>query len=225
MNRNLWILPIFLLVAACRTAGAGGDAKPDHAPDKSATTAPAVHAHVGTDPGGAGMGTPLAPRGGDKLAAFAGGCFWGVEDVFRQVPGVVATAVGYSGGHTTNPSYEDVCTHTTGHAETVLVEFDPQRVTYAQLLRAFWDTHDPTTLNRQGPDVGDNYRSEIFFLSPEQEATAKASLEAEQKNHERAITTLVKPLGPFWKAEDYHQQFDEKQGRESCPVPKRHKAS
>jgi peptide-methionine (S)-S-oxide reductase len=176
---------------------------------------------VGTDPGQAGDGTPLTPKAGDELAAFAEGCFWGSENTFRHVEGVVATAVGYTGGHTTHPSYEDVCTHTTGHAETVLVEFDPKRVTYAQLLRAFWDTHDPTTLNRQGPDVGDQYRSAIFTFSPEQAAEVQRSTAEEQKQYTRKITTDVRPMGAFWKAEGYHQQYDEKTGRESCPIPKR----
>jgi peptide-methionine (S)-S-oxide reductase len=177
---------------------------------------------VGANPGHAGAGTPLAPAQGHQLAAFAEGCFWGSEDTFRHVPGVVATAVGYSGGHTKSPSYEDVCTHTTGHAETVLVEFDPTQVTYPALLRVFWDSHDPTTLNRQGPDDGDQYRSAIFTFSPEEESAARASLADEAKHYKSAITTQIQPIGPFWKAEDYHQQYDEKTGRHSCPLPAKH---
>jgi peptide-methionine (S)-S-oxide reductase len=177
--------------------------------------------HVGTDPGHAGNGTPLTPQPGNALAAFAEGCFWGSENTFRHVDGVVATAVGYAGGHTDRPTYEDVCSHTTGHAETVLVEYDPKRVTYAQLLRAFWDTHDPTTLNRQGPDVGDQYRSEIFTFGAEQEAAARASMGDEQKQYKRPISTRIDPMPAFWKAEGYHQQYDEKTGTESCPLPKR----
>src|SRR3954447_19879812 len=138
-------------------------------------------AKVGTDPGRAGDGTPLVPSGAHQLAAFAEGCFWGSEDTFRHVPGVVATAVGYTGGHTARPSYEDVCSHTTGHAEAVLVEFDPAKVTYDELLRTFWESHNPTTPNRQGPDVGDQYRSAIFTFGPEQERVARASLAEEQK--------------------------------------------
>src|SRR5580700_7841262 len=162
--------------------------------------APAVGT-PGSNPGHAGAGTPLTPMPGNELAAFAEGCFWGSEDTFRHVAGVTATAVGYSGGHTQAPSYEDVCSHTTGHAETVLVEFDPAKVTYAQLVRVFWDSHDPTTLNREGPDVGDQYRSAIFTFSAEEDATTRASLSEEQKHYDRKITTEVRPMGQFWKAE------------------------
>jgi peptide-methionine (S)-S-oxide reductase len=175
---------------------------------------------VGTSPGGAGAGTPLTPRAGDELAAFAEGCFWGSEDTFRHVPGVVATAVGYTGGRTSNPTYEDVCTHTTGHAETVLVEFDPKKVTYAQLLRVFWDSHDPTTPNQQGPDIGDQYRSSIFTFSPVEDSAARASMIAEQAQYKAKITTVIEPIGRFWKAEGYHQQYDERTGRHSCPIRK-----
>ena len=132
---------------------------------------------------------------------------------------MVATAVGYSGGHTSTPTYEDVCSHTTGHAETVLVEFDPKKVTYLQLLRVFWDSHDPTTPNQQGPDIGDQYRSAIFTFTPRQEAAARASLAAEQPHYRQKITTEIEPIGRFWKAEGYHQQYDEKTGRHSCPIP------
>jgi peptide-methionine (S)-S-oxide reductase len=176
---------------------------------------------VGANPGGAGAGTPLTPAPGDELAAFAEGCFWGSEDTFRHVAGVVATAVGYSGGHTSNPTYEDVCGHETGHAETVLVEFNPKKVTYAQLLRVFWDSHDPTTPNQQGPDIGDQYRSAIFTFSPAQESAARSSLAAEQTHYRRKITTEITPMVHFWKAEGYHQQYDEKTGRHSCPLPPR----
>jgi peptide-methionine (S)-S-oxide reductase len=197
--------------SACRS---GETAMADVPPTASASAA----APVGTNPGKAGAGTPLVPGAGHELAAFAEGCFWGSEDTFRHVSGVVATAVGYSGGTTQNPSYEDVCTHTTGHAETVLVEFDPQRVTYAQLLRVFWDSHDPTTPNQQGPDIGDQYRSAIFTFSPSQEAAAKAAIKAEQPNYKHPITTEIAPMSRFWKAEGYHQQYDEKTGRHSCPI-------
>ncbi len=178
-------------------------------------------AAVGTSPGGAGAGIPLKPAAGDELAAFAEGCFWGSEDTFRHVDGVVATAVGYSGGHTSNPSYEDVCRHDTGHAETVLVEFNPKKVSYPQLLRVFWDSHDPTTPNQQGPDIGDQYRSAIFTFSPAQESAARASLATEQTHYRQKITTEITPMGRFWKAEGYHQQYDEKTGRHSCPLPPR----
>lgn len=175
----------------------------------------------GSDPGHAGAGTPLVPAPGDEIAAFAEGCFWGSKDTFRHVPGVAGTAVGYSGGHTVKPTYEDVCSHTTGHAETVLVEYDPKKVTYSQLLRVFWESHDPTTPNQQGPDIGDQYRSEIFTFSATQAAAAKASLTAEQAHYHDRITTLIEPMGPFWKAEGYHQQYDEHTGRHSCPLPGR----
>jgi peptide-methionine (S)-S-oxide reductase len=173
----------------------------------------------GTNPGHAGHGTPLVPAPGHALAVFGQGCFWGVEERFRKVPGVVATAVGYAGGTTANPSYEDVCTHTTGHAEVVLVEFDPAGVSYGQLLDFFWKTHDPTSGNRQGPDVGSNYRSAIYTFGPEQQAAAMASREAAQARLADRITTEIAPAGPFWIAENYHQQWDEKHGYLSCPVP------
>jgi peptide-methionine (S)-S-oxide reductase len=173
----------------------------------------------GTDPGHAGQGTPLRAEPGHALAVFGQGCFWGVEERFRKVPGVVATAVGYTGGHTENPTYEDVCTHTTGHTEAVLVEFDPAVVSYGQLLDFFWKTHDPTSGNRQGPDVGSNYRSAIYTFGAEQQAQALASRDAYQKQLRDRITTEIAPAGKFWKAEEYHQQWDEKHGYLSCPVP------
>jgi peptide-methionine (S)-S-oxide reductase len=173
----------------------------------------------GTKPGNVGHGTPLTPTGKNQLAVFAQGCFWGVEERFRKVPGVVATAVGYAGGTWANPTYEDVCSHETGHAEAVLVEFDPAVVSYAQLLDFFWKSHDPTSGDRQGPDVGNNYRSAIFTFGPEQQAAALASRAEQQKHLEDHITTEIAPAGPFWVAEDYHQQWDEKHGALSCPVP------
>ena len=137
------------------------------------------------------------------------------------MPGVVATAVGYTGGHAANPSYEDVCTDRTGHAEAVLVEFDPARVSYAELLAFFWSTHDPTSGDRQGPDRGTQYRSAVFTFGPEQQEAALASREAEQRHLADRITTEIAPAGPFWVAEDYHQQWDEKHGALSCPLPHR----
>jgi peptide-methionine (S)-S-oxide reductase len=177
--------------------------------------------NVGVDPGHAGEGWALVPAAGDQLAAFAEGCFWGSEDTFRHVPGVVATAVGYTGGRTLKPTYPEVCTHTTGHAETVLVEFDPKKVSYADLLRTFWDSHDPTTPNQQGPDIGDQYRSAIFTFSQEQADLARASMTHEQARYKDKITTEITPIGRFWKAEGYHQQYDERTGRHSCPIPNR----
>ena len=153
-------------------------------------------------------------------ASFAAGCFWGVEAAFRQVQGVQATAVGYEGGRTKNPSYEDVCTGTTGHAETVEVDYDPSKVSYEQLLGVFWENHDPTTLNRQGPDVGEQYRSVIFFHTPEQEAAAKASKDALEKSgkYRRPIVTSIEPAATFFRAEDYHQQYLEKRGLAHCRI-------
>jgi peptide-methionine (S)-S-oxide reductase len=178
-----------------------------------------VPLNVGTHPGGVGHGTPLRPQPGHALAIFSQGCFWGVEYRFRQVPGVVATAVGYTGGHTENPSYEMVSSHGTGHAESVLVEFDPTKVSYQQLLSLFWASHDSTSGDRQGPDRGSQYRSAIFTFGDEQQALALASREAEQKHLVSPITTEVKPAGPFWVAEPEHQQWDERHGYESCPLP------
>jgi peptide-methionine (S)-S-oxide reductase len=203
-----------VVLAGCRTSG---EAKTE--PSRPVLSA-AVRQAVGTNPGGVGAGTPLAAAPGHQLAAFAAGCFWGVEDNFRQAPGVVATAVGYTGGHTERPTYETVCSHTTGHAETVLVEFDPAKVTYDDLLRIFFLNHDPTTKNRQGPDVGDQYRSAIFTFSNEQETEARAASVKEEKRLGKPVTTEISPIAKFWKAEEYHQQYDEKTGTHSCPLPK-----
>lgn len=149
-----------------------------------------------------------------ERATFAAGCFWGVEAVFRQVDGVVSTRVGYTGGSQDNPSYEDVCTGVTGHTEAVEVDFDPSRVSYEELLQLFWDNHDPTTVNRQGPDVGTQYRSAIFFHTPEQQALATASKDRLQSSgaYEKEIVTEIVPASMFYLAEDYHQQYLEKQG-------------
>jgi peptide-methionine (S)-S-oxide reductase len=153
-----------------------------------------------------------------EQATFAAGCFWGVEAEFRQIPGVIATTVGYTGGRGERPTYEQVCSHTTGHAEAVLVEFDPAQVSYDELLDAFWRLHDPTQLNRQGPDVGDQYRSAIFFHSPEQEAAAKASRQAAQERFSKPIVTEITEAPEFWPAEDYHQRYLEKRGLASCAI-------
>lgn len=154
----------------------------------------------------------------NEHATFAAGCFWGVEAAFRKTPGVMATAVGYMGGTTAEPTYEQVCTGRTGHAEVVHVEFDPQTVSYTQLLDLFWSNHDPTTLNRQGPDVGSQYRSAIFYHTPEQETLATASKAALQESgrFSRDIVTEIVPAEPFYLAEDYHQQYLEKRGQSSC---------
>jgi peptide-methionine (S)-S-oxide reductase len=153
-------------------------------------------------------------------ATFAAGCFWGVEDAFRQVHGVTSTAVGYTGGTRVNPSYRDVCTGATGHAEAVEVEFDPDEVSYLELLATFWKSHDPTTVNRQGPDVGTQYRSAIFFHDAEQEKEARDSKGVLEKQgvFRRPIVTQILPAGPFYRAEEYHQQYFEKQGIRSCHI-------
>ena len=153
-----------------------------------------------------------------ELATFAAGCFWGVEAKFRMIPGVEEALVGYSGGQTENPSYKEVCTDTTGHAEVVQVTFDPKNVSYETLVEAFWHMHDPTQVNRQGPDFGTQYRTAIFFHSAEQEAAAKkskAALEASGK-FRKPIATEITPAGTFWKAEEYHQRYLEKRGAASC---------
>lgn len=156
-----------------------------------------------------------------KQATFAAGCFWGVEAAFRQVKGVKATTVGYTGGHTKNPTYKEVCTGQTGHAEAVLVEFDPVNVGYDQLLDVFWASHDPTTPNRQGPDIGTQYRSVIFFHDSEQEAAARASKARLDKSGklQRPIVTQIVPAPEFYRAEEYHQQYLEKRGLASCHLP------
>jgi peptide-methionine (S)-S-oxide reductase len=155
-----------------------------------------------------------------QKATFAAGCFWGVEATFRQIPGVISTRVGYIGGKTENPTYKEVCTNGTGHAEAVEVEFDPAKVRYEDLLKVFWENHDPTQLNRQGPDWGTQYRSAIFYHSPEQQAAATASKEALEKAHRysKAIVTQIVPAPTFFAAEDYHQQYLEKRGMASCHI-------
>ena len=153
-----------------------------------------------------------------EIATFAAGCFWGIEAKFRMIPGVEDAAVGYSGGHTENPSYKEVCTDRTGHAEVVQVTFDQAKVSYEKLVEAFWNMHDPTQVNRQGPDFGTQYRTAIFFHSPEQEAIAKkskAALEANGKFRQPIATEITK-AGPFWRAEEYHQRYLEKRGAASC---------
>jgi peptide-methionine (S)-S-oxide reductase len=153
-------------------------------------------------------------------ATFGAGCFWGVQAAFDRVKGVTSTAVGYMGGTLDNPTYRDVCGHRTGHAEVVEVTFDPHVVSYGQLLEVFWSVHDPTTLNRQGPDVGDQYRSAIFYHSDQQRAEAEAS-KAEQDRSgrfRRPVVTHIVPAATFWRAEEYHQKYLEKHGRASCHI-------
>jgi peptide-methionine (S)-S-oxide reductase len=155
-----------------------------------------------------------------EKATFGAGCFWGVEARFQQMPGVVETAVGYEGGALENPTYKDVCTDRTGHAEVVELTFDPQKVSYAALLDLFFELHDPTQVNRQGPDWGTQYRTAVFFHTPEQEAAARdaiASLDASHK-YAKPIATQVVPAGTFWRAEEYHQKYLEKRGAVSCHI-------
>lgn len=218
MRLTLSLAPLSLvLLLGC--SASNPDGLPPPTPASGARAEARAPRAVGTDPGNAGRGTPLAPRPGHELAAFAAGCFWGVEDAFRKVPGVTATAVGYSGGHTKDPTYEVVCEHGTGHAETVLVEFDPKAVSYDKLLDVFFRIHDPTTLNRQGPDVGDQYRSAIFTFSPAQDSAARAAVARAQEKRARPVVTQIGGIGPFYKAEDYHQQYAERTGHHGCPVP------
>ncbi|HEV2022775.1 MAG TPA: peptide-methionine (S)-S-oxide reductase MsrA [Terriglobales bacterium] len=153
-----------------------------------------------------------------EKATFAAGCFWGVEAAFAEIDGVVETAVGYSGGHTENATYEQVCSGRTGHAEAVEVRFNPAEVSYEDLLDAFWELHDPTTLNRQGPDVGSQYRSAIFFRTPEQEQVALASKARAQASgkHRSTIVTEITPASEFYRAEEYHQKYFQKHGGAAC---------
>jgi peptide-methionine (S)-S-oxide reductase len=213
--------PIFLLFAWFVSASA---CKPSTttipAADPSSKVAITTKPTLGTRAGQAGAGTPLSATAGNALAAFAAGCFWGSENTFRHVNGVVATTVGYAGGHSDKPTYEEVCEHTTGHAETVLVEYDPKVVSYETLVETFLANHDPTTKNRQGPDVGDQYRSAAFYFTEEQRLTLWASIKREQADLVVPITTEVTAMPRFWMAEEYHQQYDEKTGRESCPLPR-----
>jgi peptide-methionine (S)-S-oxide reductase len=153
-------------------------------------------------------------------ATFAAGCFWGVEATFRRLPGVISTRAGYTGGHTVDPTYKEVCADGTGHAEAVEVEYDPAKISYAKLLDVFWENHDPTQLNRQGPDWGTQYRSVIFFHSPEQEAEAKASKQTLENSgrFRKPIVTQIVPAPTFYQAEDYHQQYLEKRGLATCHI-------
>jgi peptide-methionine (S)-S-oxide reductase len=152
----------------------------------------------------------------EKKATFGAGCFWGVEAAFRQLDGVTRTRVGYTGGTLDNPTYEDVCSHTTGHAEVVEVTYDPERISYDELLTVFWGKHDPTQLNRQGWDVGDQYRSVVFFHDQEQQEAALQSKAREQSRWSAPIVTQIEPAETFYEAEDYHQQYLEKRGRSTC---------
>jgi peptide-methionine (S)-S-oxide reductase len=153
-----------------------------------------------------------------EKATFGAGCFWGVEETFRKLKGVISTTVGYAGGNKDNPTYEDVCRDETGHAEVVEVEFDPSQISYNQLLDVFWSNHNPTTLNRQGPDVGIQYRSVIFYHSPEQKAAAEKSKIEKAAKFPRPIVTQIEPAPKFWRAEEYHQRYLEKRGQSHCAI-------
>lgn len=153
-----------------------------------------------------------------QKALFGAGCFWGVQYYFDQVPGVIKTTVGYSGGHTENPTYEEVCSHTTGHVEVVLLEFDSEELSYETLVRHFFRLHDPTQLNRQGPDIGSQYRSVIFYYDEAQKEAAEQVQGEMQAHHDKPIVTQIVPVGPFYEAEDYHQKYAERTGRGMCHV-------
>jgi peptide-methionine (S)-S-oxide reductase len=157
---------------------------------------------------------------GTEKAIFGAGCFWGVEETFRNLKGVLSTAVGYAGGMKENPAYEDVCTDKTGHAEVVEVEFDPSQTTYDELLDVFWSNHNPTTLNRQGPDVGTQYRSVIFYHSPEQKLAAETSRKKIDMSgrFRRPVVTQIEPAPKFWRAEEYHQRYLQKRGQSHCAI-------
>ena len=153
-----------------------------------------------------------------EKAIFAAGCFWGVQYYFDQVPGVVKTTVGYTGGTTKNPTYEQVCSHLTGHAEAVLIEFDQTKISYDLLLKHFFRMHDPTQLNRQGPDIGDNYRSEIFYFSEVQSKAAHLILDQVQHRSRKPVVTLIEPAADFYVAESYHQKYAQRTGRGICHI-------
>jgi peptide-methionine (S)-S-oxide reductase len=188
---------------------------PDEAPKGRAERMPVPAAHHV-------LKTPLQGPfpAGLQQAMFALGCFWGAERKFWETPGVYTTAAGYAAGYTPNPTYREVCSGMTGHAEVVLVVFDPKKISYEELLKVFWENHDPTQMNRQGPDFGTQYRSAIFYTTPEQEAAARASKEALESSgrYRRPIATEITPAGEFFRAEEYHQQYLEKKGLASCHI-------
>lgn len=156
---------------------------------------------------------------GKHIATFAAGCFWGVQFYFDQVPGVISSTVGYTGGHTENPTYEEVCTHTTGHAEATEIVFDPEKVSYETLVKQFFHMHDPTQLNRQGPDIGDSYRSAIFYHDDEQKNIAEKIKQEQQASSKKPIVTEITEAKAFYVAEDYHQKYSERTGMGVCHVP------
>lgn len=192
--------------------------------EKISPAASASSGDLGATPQFTGGDMPMADGVENESlqqAMFGAGCFWGVEATFRKVPGVVDAAVGYAGGTTDNPTYKDVCADKTGHAEVVHLTFDPAKVTYEQLLAIFFKMHDPTQLNRQGPDIGDQYRSAVFTYSPAQAAAARDTIDQLTRDgrFKRPIVTRVEAAGTFWRAEDYHQRYLEKRGLDNCHVP------
>ena len=201
---NKWIWSVLLLaalgVAACSQAGADGPAVPSVPGKPTPTTAPVTDQQLSNA----------------AVADFAAGCFWGSEGTFRKVPGVIATEVGFEGGHTPHPTYEDVCTDRTGYAETVRVYYDPAKVTYQQLVDVFFENHDPTTVDRQGPDAGTQYRSVIFYHTPEQQKVAEADKAKRDASGQYVgpIVTEVVPAAGFYRAEEYHQDYFAKQGED-----------
>ncbi len=224
--RTLGIACVLCSLAACTNRASESAA----VPKASAGAVAAAPRDTGTSGSVATHAKAAAPDANTSLGAtgvkteeamFGAGCFWGVEAYFRKVPGVVETSVGYSGGNADNPTYRQVCSDATGHAEVIHIDFDPTKVTYEALVRHFFRMHDPTQLNRQGPDYGRQYRSAIFTYSDEQKATAvrvRDALGANPKYATRKIVTEIEPAKPFWKAEDYHQKYLEKNGMDSCHV-------
>lgn len=206
---NSWMYGLFSLLVVMTAGGLVGCTGAEGEPVAAAggDTAATEAAETATKPSS-------QPAVKTETAVFGAGCFWGVESTFRKVPGVLETEVGYAGGTTERPTYEQVCSERTGHAEVVRVEFDPSRVGYEKLLEVFFENHDPTTLNRQGPDYGEQYRSVIFVQSPEQErlATAEKARRDASGDYVGPIVTAIQPAVPFWPAEGYHQQYFEKQG-------------
>jgi len=213
MKVNMHFGTMMLLVSAVGLVGCGptSSAAPDSDSHAATTTAKTSAASSATDKQDSESVTM-------ETATFGAGCFWGVEQTYRQIEGVTETAVGYSGGKTESPSYKEVCTDRTGHAEVVQVTYDPSKVDYDKLLEVFWDAHDPTQLNHQGPDFGTQYRSVVFYHTPEQKKLAEASKTrlTESGKHDDPIVTQIEPAQTFYRAEEYHQQYLTKRGLTSC---------
>ena len=212
---NPWIGALFSILALVTAGGLAGCTGAEGEPVASASAETATAKATATTTATAGEMKPSTqPAPKTETAVFGAGCFWGVESTFRKVPGVLKTEVGYAGGTTERPTYEQICYERTGHAEVVRVEYDPAKVDYQKLLEVFFENHDPTTLNRQGPDYGDQYRSVVFAQSPDQErlAAAEKARRDASGDYVGPIVTAIQPAVPFWPAEAYHQQYFEKQG-------------